>query len=434
MPLGVVKQGEESKWAKAKSLAAQQGHAKDWPYINGIFQKMKGGDEAEKCLQKSELTPWARGAVGQPKFIISTWPGQVPSRMRLEEQKLAKEMAMPMPFHPAMLFNPGGTYLTPASVVDGLGFDRAQESEWRQYLGKAIQTPNELVMRQSILSKMLGDKLDAPRRRALFGRALSFYRDMRKSMVNVVTVDELRKSAGEGSRGGKVIGHKANGDPIYESNRAPAKNTWEYPDEKEARQAQMATAMHMRPEATEIRKSGGEGSRGGKVTGHTSGGAPIYAKSHGEMMQHHARARDAARAAGRHEEANQHMQARNAHRSAIYLPRPGGLHGGSGRPDATEASHSAWEATQRADALGKSDTYGGIVDNREQGDPAGRIARVKQAINNRVANAGPCGLPLDKLGDVVKAHGKKRVADVLTKACAKGGHMVFKKGLLKFRG
>jgi len=86
------------------------------------------------------------------------------------------------------------------------------------------------------------------------------------------------------------------------------------------------------------------------------------------------------------------------------------------------------------DDLRKSDTYGGIVDNKEQGDPEGRLARVKQIVNNRVANAGPCGLPLDKLGDVVKAHGKKAVADVLTKACAKGGHMTFKKGALKFRG
>lgn len=276
MPAGVVKPGEESKWAKAKSLAAQQGHAKDWAYINGIFQKMKGGgeDTAEKCLTKSEVTPWARGDVAQPKFIISTWPGQVPSRMRLEEQRLAKEMAMPAPFNPAMLFNPGGTYMTASSVVDGLGFDRAQESDWRQFMGKALSSPNELTLRQSMLSKMLNERLDAPRRRALFGRALSFYRDMRKSMVNVVTVDDLRKS----------------------------------------------------------------------------------------------------------------------------------------------------------------DTYGGIVDNFQQGDPEARIERVRQVINNRVANAGPCGLSLDKLGDVVKAHGRDAVAQVLTKACAKSGHMTFKKGALKFRG
>lgn len=274
MPAGVVKQGEESMWAKAKSLAAKQGHAKDWAYINGIFQKMKGGsDTAEKCLQKSEVTPWARGEVGQPKFIISNWPGQVPSRARLEEQKLAKEMAMPMPFHPAMLFNPGGTYLSAASVLEGLGFDRAQESEWREFLGKAIRTPNELILRQSMLSKMLNEKLDAPRRRQLFGRALSYYRDMRKSMVNVVTVDDLRKSEG----------------------------------------------------------------------------------------------------------------------------------------------------------------FGGIVDNEQQGDPDGRVARVRQVIDNRVANAGPGGISLVQLGDVVKAHGRDTVAAILTKACGKGGSLTFKKGLLRRR-
>lgn len=274
MPVGVVKRGQEHLWSKAKTLAAQQGRAKDWAYINGIFQKMKGGDSAEKSLSKSEVTPWARGDVAQPKFIISRWPGQVPDRARLQELRLAKELAMPAAMTPAMLFNPGGTYLTPSSVVDGLGFDRAQEVDWRQFMGKALNHSNELTLRQSILSKMLSEKLDPSRRRALFGRALSYYRDMRKSMVNVVTVDELRKSSG----------------------------------------------------------------------------------------------------------------------------------------------------------------YTGIVDNEQQGDPEGRLERVRQVINNRVANAGPCGLPLDNLGDVVKAYGKQMVAKALTKACGQGGAMTFRKGLLKFRG
>ena len=276
MPAGVVKPGQEHLWNKAKSVAAKQGRAKDWAYINGIFQKMKGdgGDSAEKCMAKSEVTPWARGEQGQPKFIISNWPGQVPTHQRLEEQRLAKELAMPMPFHPAMLFNPGGTYLSPASVLEGLGFDRAQESEWRQFLGKALNASNELTLRQSILSKMLNEKLDAPRRRALLGRTLSYYRDMRKSMVNVVTVDELRKSTHAGE----------------------------------------------------------------------------------------------------------------------------------------------------------------IVDKFQQGDPATRVDRILEAINNRVANAGPPGIPLDKLWDVIKAHGSKAVAHVLTKACGPGGTMTFKKGMLQLRG
>jgi hypothetical protein len=274
MPVGVVKHGEESKWSKAKKLAAQQGHAKDWPYINGIFQKMKGGDEAEKRLQKSEVTPWARGEQGQPKFIISNWPGQVPNKARLEEMKIAKEMAMPMPFNPAMLFNPGGTYMTPSSVVDGLGFDRAQESDWRQFMGKALSSPNELTLRQSMLSKMLNERLDAPRRRALFGRALSYYRDMRKSMVNVVTVDDLRKS----------------------------------------------------------------------------------------------------------------------------------------------------------------DTYGGIVDNFQQGDPEARVKRVREVVCSRVEHAEPKGLSLDKIMDVVKGCGRDVVAHVLTTECGKGGSMTFKKGMLHRRG
>jgi hypothetical protein len=224
-------------------------------------------------LQKAESAPWAAGESGSPKFVISRWPGQVPDRARLQEMKLAKELAMPRPPNPATLFNPGGTYLTPSSVLDGLGFDRSQANDWRQFLGKALRTPNELLLRQSILSKMLDEKLDAPRRRQLFGRALSYYRDMRKSMVDVVTVDELRKSDG----------------------------------------------------------------------------------------------------------------------------------------------------------------FSGIVDTGQHGDAAGRQERVQRLVRERVENGGEGGLTLDKLSDVVKAHGRKLVGDVLTKACSKGGFLKFKKGVLRLR-
>lgn len=43
MPKGVVKPGQEALWEKAKDLAAAQGHAGNWAYVNGIFQDLKKG-------------------------------------------------------------------------------------------------------------------------------------------------------------------------------------------------------------------------------------------------------------------------------------------------------------------------------------------------------------------------------------------------------
>ena len=44
MPTNVVKtKRDEHLWKKARARAAAEGHAKDWPYIMGIYQKMKGG-------------------------------------------------------------------------------------------------------------------------------------------------------------------------------------------------------------------------------------------------------------------------------------------------------------------------------------------------------------------------------------------------------
>ena len=43
MPANVVKtERDEAKWEKAKKLAADEGHSKDWEYVMSIYQNLKG--------------------------------------------------------------------------------------------------------------------------------------------------------------------------------------------------------------------------------------------------------------------------------------------------------------------------------------------------------------------------------------------------------
>jgi len=93
-----------------------------------------------------------------------------------------------------MLLNQNGAYLSVDSVLDGLGLSQAETNEWKQFLKKAMTGGNELVVRQDIMAKMLTEKMDPAMRKAIFQRSMILYRDtMKKSRVNVVTVDELRK-------------------------------------------------------------------------------------------------------------------------------------------------------------------------------------------------------------------------------------------------
>lgn len=54
MPANMVKtEHDEELWERAKAQAAKEGHAEDWPYVTGIFERMKhhtGGGKIEKAL------------------------------------------------------------------------------------------------------------------------------------------------------------------------------------------------------------------------------------------------------------------------------------------------------------------------------------------------------------------------------------------------
>jgi hypothetical protein len=49
MPAFLKTPEDEHLWSKAKAVAAQEGHHEDWPYVTGIFKKMKGGAVSKRA-------------------------------------------------------------------------------------------------------------------------------------------------------------------------------------------------------------------------------------------------------------------------------------------------------------------------------------------------------------------------------------------------
>lgn len=181
MPANVVHSPEQERlWNKAKARAEKQGRAKDWQYVMGIFKRMGG-------LEKS-LVP--------APFRLQRTPGQVPSRERMMELREQRDLER-MPRRPdlAQLLQNTDPMGSASSVVRGLGFNAQGMGSWERFLEKAVASaPNELVLRQAVVAQAREDRLQPELRQAILERALSFWRTARKSMVEVVTVDELKKS------------------------------------------------------------------------------------------------------------------------------------------------------------------------------------------------------------------------------------------------
>lgn len=182
MPANVVHSPEQERlWNKAKARAEKQGRANDWRYIMGIFKQMGG-------LEKSFVIPAA--------FRLQRMPGQVPSKERLEALRLERSLEE-KPKQPELAEmmrndNPRGSA---SSAVDDLGMDARARSGWKSFLEKAVAAaPNELVLRQSVVAQTREAKMEPELRQAILDRALSYWRTVRKSLVEVVTVDELKKS------------------------------------------------------------------------------------------------------------------------------------------------------------------------------------------------------------------------------------------------
>jgi len=434
MPVGVVKDSDDERhWSKAKTIAAKQGRAKDWPYIMGIFQKMSGKSMSKGLKLVANDLQKSTTAQLSPQFILTKWPGQVPSKENIDLLRYTKEM----PSEPtlAQMMSPTGAYMTPDAVIDGLGLDTVQQAQWKELLNKARGSSNELVVRHEIVGKMLADRMPPEKRRVLFAKALSFYRDMRKSLVSVVTVDELRKGEGEGSRGGHVIGHTSGGKAIYEEHHhgdfdaidEKTKN-WGPRDHQEAAQfhENLAKKNLKNVDETPVGRQAGTAYYGHNAAAivHT---ALAYVK--GTSAEE--------RSANRKLEREGRGEIRHIPGYAGNLPQTKFVsHSLRGNAIYASGQHGKQlpDWTAKPFNLRKSEKTGAIVDKGEQGDPEERLARVIRVVSHRLGNAGPEGLSLDKLSDIIKTYGQPLVAQALNKTCAQGGSMSFKKGLLQLRG
>lgn len=241
MPANVVKTAEDERlWNKAKAQAEKQGRAGDYAYIMGIFKRMAGrkSEEPAECVTPGEkkrsegfgvgeARGGGKGPMGKPVglkkaftipagFKTQRIPGQVPAKSLERAAKLDK---MPKGSRAAQLLNHTDPMFSPNAVVKGLGFDMTKEGDWTKFLEEAFQTsPNELVLRKAIMEKALLEKQEPALRRAILERSLSYWRGARKSMVEVLTPDEILEKAtpfGGKTPKGYIKKKGRGGKPVY---------------------------------------------------------------------------------------------------------------------------------------------------------------------------------------------------------------------------
>jgi len=194
MPANLVKPGLEKYWERAKKRAEEEGHAGDWAYVVGIFKRMT----VNKSLDGGELAKSLYGPGRGRYFIQVRQGGQVPDRRRLRE--LAEAYRPAQPATVARLLDTGKPVYRLRDVFAGLGLDPDAEASWQAMLGPLIESaPNEVALRQAVYSVMRDRKAPGELGAAVLERALKYRAEkLRKSRVELVTVDELRKAEAAG--------------------------------------------------------------------------------------------------------------------------------------------------------------------------------------------------------------------------------------------
>lgn len=239
MPAPVVKTAEQERlWRKAKKLAEEQGRAGQYDYIMGIFKQMRGMEKAgsmpgiakpgqdrlwEVAKRKArqagrerdydyvmqlyrEMTGWKSQAMEKsylvPQKVLAhmRFQGQVPIPENIEAIRLAKEK--PKPMSVARIMAHDEPRIKVSSIVKDLGMDIATQNDWTNFLETVVvSAPDEISLRNDVVSKCMNERMNAALRMAILQRAVRHWKEYRKSMIHIVKPEELLEKAE--ARGGK---------------------------------------------------------------------------------------------------------------------------------------------------------------------------------------------------------------------------------------
>ena len=241
----IAKLGQDTIWQTAIRRARHVGKDRDYNYVMQLYKEMTGWKSLDDSdMNKSYLNPYEKPARVRE-------PGQVPNReIDREAMRMVQTPARPMTV--ARMLAHDGPRLTIGSILDDLGLDEAKRNDWMMFLENTVKgAVNEISLRQDIMSKALVDGMDVVLRNAILQRSMAFWKGYKKSMVQVMSPDELlrkssiEKSEIETARGNpsvftiskdiesleKALGHK------YTSRKKGKDGKWvyEYPEDKKKR-------------------------------------------------------------------------------------------------------------------------------------------------------------------------------------------------------
>jgi len=188
MPGFVKTKEDERLWQKAKDLAEEQGHKEDWPYVTGIFKKMKGGKVADRVAGRflvkdaqsvtaSFGEAWDAGHALGVRFpqnptnvatrakIVKTLAGDV-ARMLPKIKEFAEDPTIKLPFFMSHFLQSMRDLERALGVVGGMaGMPKMAsgktatdlEDNWKRGLanGRSQQSPDELGHKQKVALRAL---------------------------------------------------------------------------------------------------------------------------------------------------------------------------------------------------------------------------------------------------------------------------------------
>jgi hypothetical protein len=373
MPANVVKPGQEEAWKRAKAAAKKQGQAKNYRLIMHIFKQITkalpiptpGEDDEDEDVKKAkEKIPGGLGA-GKPDSAFNAKALAAGIKVEMEHttsRKVAKEIAKDHltedpkyyeklktiekgrePVHTEDDMDPVAIKKSADAIMDGaklgpvldtFGADdiskravlaevRRQKAELRKAGGGRDELRKSLLsysdLRKGLYGGRVGEWADQFMGTPLYAEALQCLKDRTKCQKELQAVRAKHKDWNELQEMPKSKREK-----VREKQRKQLEPHYKKQEAFSAKVSALEEKLldHKLEEAKEMGKSwtaspipfdnlakAGEGSRGGKIVGHTAAGKPIYdhkeaSKYHWNAMHNHPKGSDAEQA---------HYEAAHAH-------------------------------------------------------------------------------------------------------------------------